>query len=230
MYRTAILAAAALLATGSTAGEDDPSPALGHRQIPTEEKGYAPLFNGRNLDGWVLRRASRKGYVVEDGMLVCPADGGGYLFTKKEYGDFSLRFEFRLSDGANNGVAVRCPLLDKSPAYDGIEIQILDNIGFPRKLRPSQYHGSIYDVVPAKKGALKPAGQWNEQEIVCRGRRITVIVNKMVVVDADLDNVTTAAVREKHPGLQRKRGHIGFLGHGSRVEFRNIRVRELKPD
>lgn len=208
-------------------GQDVPWPAFVHRRILGKEEGYIPLFNGRNLDGWILRRANRKGYIVEDGLLVSPADGGGYLFTEDEYSDFSLRFEFRLSEGANNGVAIRCPLLDKRPAYDGIEIQILDNVGFPRELRPSQYHGSIYDVVPAKKGALKPVGQWNEQEILCRGRRITVIVNEMVVLDADLDKATTAEVREKHPGLQRNSGHVGFLGHGSRVEFRNIRIKDL---
>jgi len=199
---------------------------VGHA-APDADAGYEPLFNGRNLDGWVLRRANRKGYVVEDGLLVSPADGGGYLFTEDEYSDFSLRFEFRLSKGANNGVAIRSPLLDKRPAYDGIEIQILDNVGFPRKLRPTQYHGSIYDVVAAKRGALKPVGHWNDQEILCRGRRITVIVNDTVIVDADLDDITDAETVTKHPGLQRTSGHIGFLGHGSRVEFRNIRIKML---
>lgn len=192
-----------------------------------KEKGFVSLFNGRNLNGWILRRANRKGYVVENGLLVCPVDGGGYLFTEGEYGDFSLRFEFRLTTGANNGVAIRTPLLDKRPAYDGIEIQILDNVGFPRKLRPAQYHGSVYDVAPAKKGALKPVGQWNQEEILCRGRRIKVIVNARIVLDVDLDKVTTPEVRKKHPGLQRSSGHIGLLGHGSRVEFRNIRVKKL---
>ena len=192
-----------------------------------QDEGYLSLFNGRNLYGWVLRRAHRSGYVVEDGLLVCPAEGGGYLFTEKEYSDFSLRFEFRLSKAANNGVAIRCPLLDKKPAYEGIEIQILDNVGYPRKLRATQYHGSIYDVVAAKRGALKPVGQWNEQEIRCRGRRITVTVNDNVIVDADLDEVTTPEIRKKHPGLQRTSGHIGLLGHGSRVEFRNLRIKEL---
>jgi hypothetical protein len=197
------------------------APSLAH-----DDEGYQPLFNGRDLDGWILRRANRKGYVVEDGLLVSPADGGGYLFTEKEYSDFSLRFEFRLSKGANNGVAVRTPLLDKRPAYEGIEIQILDNVGYPRKLRPAQYHGSIYDVVPAKRGALKPIGQWNRQEIICSGRRITVIVNDMVILDAHLDRLADPELLEKHPGLKRTKGHVGLLGHGSRVEFRNLRIKE----
>ena len=117
--------------------------------------------------------------------------------------------------------------MDKKPAYEGIEIQILDNVGYPKQLRPAQYHGSIYDVVPAKRGALKPVGRWNEQEIICQGRRITVIVNEMVIVDADLDKLTDAELVEKHPGLKRTKGHLGLLGHGSRVEFRNLRVKEL---
>ena len=192
-----------------------------------DEDGYVSLFNGRNLDGWQLRRADRRGYVVENGLLVCPEDGGGYLFTKGQYADFSLRFELRLSKGANNGVAIRSPLLDKRPAYAGTEIQILDNVGYPRKLRPTQYHGSIYDVVPAKRGALRPVGQWNEQEIICHGRRITVVVNNMVILDANLDDIQDPVVLQKHGGLARTGGHIGFLGHASRVEFRRIRIKNL---
>ena len=210
--------------TPSAKAADPPS-----RPVPESrsEDGYIPLFNGRDLQGWTVRRADRRGYVVEKGLLVCPADGGGFLFTDKENGDFSLRFEFRLTPGANNGVAIRCPLLDERPAYDGIEIQILDDIGYPRPLRPAQYHGSIYDVVAAKRGAVKPAGQWNCEEVVCCGSRVTVIVNGTVVVDVDLEQITDPRVLKRHPGLKRRRGHIGFLGHGSRVEFRNIRIKPL---
>lgn len=205
-------------------------PRLEEEKASGEEERYVSLFNGRDLDGWQLRRANRRGYVVEGGLLVCPEDGGGYLFTKGQYDDFRFRFEFRLSKGANNGVAIRSPLVDKRPAYEGIEIQILDNVGYPRKLRPTQYHGSIYDVVPAKRGALRPVGQWNEQEIICRGRRITVIVNEVVILDANLDDIQDSEVLQKHAGLARTGGHIGFLGHGSRVEFRRIRIRNLAKD
>jgi len=210
---------------------DDPSPAFPHRQILRDEAGYVPLFNGKNLEGWQLRRANRKGYLVEDGKLVCPSEGGGFLFSEKTYSDFSLRFDFRLSEGANNGVAIRCPLVDQKPAYEGMEVQILDNVGYAKhlgskKLRPTQYHGSLYDVAAAKRGALQAAGEWNRQEINCRGRRVTVIVNEMVVLDVDLDEVSNAEILKKHPGLARTAGHIGLLGHGSRVEFRNLRIKE----
>jgi hypothetical protein len=110
-----------------------------------------------------------------------------------------------------------------------MEIQILDDYGpaYKDKLQPWQYHGSIYDVVPAKRGSLKPAGEWNTEEIYAKGRHIKVTLNGTVIVDANLDDVTDPDKMKKHPGLARTKGHIGFLGHGARVEFRNLRIKEL---
>jgi hypothetical protein len=192
------------------------------------QEGFRPLFNGRNLDGWQLVGKHGKGYVVEDGKIVCPADGGGNLFTDSEYADFVLRFDFRLEEGSNNGIGIRAPLAGDA-AYQGMEIQILDHDApmYRGKLKPAQYHGSIYDVVAAKTGALKPTGEWNEEEITANGRRITVKLNGIFIVDANLDDVKDPAVLKKHPGLARTSGHIGLLGHDSRVEFRNLRVKPL---
>jgi len=191
-----------------------------------QQPEYKPLFNGQDLTGWILKRANRKGYHVEDGRLVCPADGGGFLFTERKYSDFSLKFEFKLTRGANNGIVIRCPLVDQRPAYEGIEIQVLDNKGYPKKLKPTQYHGSVYDVIPAKTGALKPAGEWNHEEIIYRGTQITVIVNDITILNTDLSKIDDAEVLAKHPGLKNKRGHIGLLGHGSHVEYKNIQIKE----
>jgi hypothetical protein len=74
---------------------------------------------------------------------------------------------------------------------------------------------------------LKKVGEWNEEEITADGRRVVVKLNGVTIVDADLDSVKDPEVLKKHPGLARSRGHIGFLGHETRVEFRNIRLREL---
>ncbi|WP_339728386.1 DUF1080 domain-containing protein [uncultured Gimesia sp.] len=191
------------------------------------QAGYTPLFNGQDLTGWTLKRANRKGYHVKDGKLVCPADGGGFLFTEKQFGDFSLQFDFKLTKAANNGIAIRCPLVDQRPAYEGIEIQVLDNVGYPKKLKPTQYHGSVYDVIPAKKGALKPVGEWNHEEIIYRGSEITVIVNGIIILKTDLSDIKDEKVLAKHPGLHNKRGHIGLLGHGSHVEYKNIQIKEF---
>jgi hypothetical protein len=92
-------------------------------------------------------------------------------------------------------------------------------------LRISPSHGSIYDVFPAQRGSQKPVGEWNTEEIVADGRHVTV--NGQKIVDANLDGARDPATLKKHPSLQNKTGHIGFLGHGARVEFRHLRVKEL---
>ncbi|GAF73619.1 unnamed protein product, partial [marine sediment metagenome] len=197
------------------------------------EEGFVSLFNGKDMAGWV---GAVKGYVAENGLLVCLKKGGGNLFTEKEYADFILRFEFKLTPGANNGLGIRTPLRG-NPAYAGMELQILDNTAKRyAKLRPYQFHGSIYGVVPAKRGHLKPVGEWNAQEVTAKGTRITVKLNGATIVDADLAPFINGEKKtadgggvKRHPGLLRKTGHIGFLGHGARIEFRNLRIKELQP-
>ncbi len=192
------------------------------------DPGYKPIFDGATLNGWKLMGGKGTGYVVGSGHIICPEDGGGNLFTVKEYSNFILRFEFLLTVGANNGMGIRAPY-EGDAAYQGMEIQILDHDAdeYRGKLRPAQYHGSIYDVVPAKTGFLKATGEWNSEEIRAEGRHIVVTLNGHEIVNANLDDVTDPAVLKKHPGLARTSGHIGLLGHGTRVEFRNLRVKEL---
>ena len=194
------------------------------------EPGFVSLFNGKTLAGWTLVDQHGAGYGVTNGILFCARGGGGNLLTDKEFDDFILRLEFKLEDGSNNGVGIRAPL-DGDAAYLGMEIQILEDGAADRgkwgKLHPEQYHGSIYDVLAAKRGALKPPGQWNTEEITAQGRHIKVVVNGKTVVDADLNDVTNPEIIRKHPGLFRDLGRIGFLGHGDYLEFRNIRLKEL---
>jgi hypothetical protein len=191
------------------------------------EPGFVSLFNGKTLEGWTLMGQVGTGYVVKDGKIVCPKDGGGNLFNDKEYSNFILRFEFKLEPGGNNGVGIRAPL-EGDAAYVGMEIQILDNED-PRykDLRPAQYHGSVYDVFPAKRGYLKKPGEWNYEEISAESRRISVTLNGTVILDVDLDSMKDPEVLKKHPGLARSSGHIGFLGHHEYMEFRNIRIKKL---
>jgi len=201
---------------------------LSHSVFSAEETGFRRLFDGKSLDGWLLSGKEGRGYIVENALLVCPADGGGNLFTVNQYSNFVFRFEFRLERNSNSGVGIRAPLQGDA-AYVGMEIQILDDEGpeYKGKLRPAQYHGSIYDVIPAKQGFLKKTGEWNQEEITADGRKITIRLNGTAIVDANLDSVKDPEVLQKHSGLARNRGHIGFLGHDTRVEFRNIRLKEL---
>jgi hypothetical protein len=198
------------------------------RPAETEpEKGFEPIFNGKDLTGWKHVDRHGDGYRVEKGTLICPKGGGGRLFTQKTYSDFVLRFEFKLEPGSNNGVAIRSPL-EGDPAYVGMEIQILDDSSAQyANLRPAQYHGSVYDLFPAKRGALKPPGEWNAEEIYCKGRHVRVTLNGRTIVDANLDDITDPETLKRHPGIKRPEGHIGFLGHGDHVEFRNVRLKDL---
>ena len=196
--------------------------------LAQSEPGFQPLFDGKTLNGWKLVSPHGPGYVVQDGTIVCPADGGGNLFTEKEYADFVVRFEFKMEPGGNNGLGIRAPLTGDA-AYAGMELQILDDqhARYKGKIKSEQHHGSIYGVFPARTGYLKPAGEWNTEEVTAKGTRIRIVLNGVVIQDADLANVREEAVLKEHPGLKNKSGHIGFLGHGTRVEFRNIRLKKL---
>lgn len=194
------------------------------------EHGFKPLFDGHSLRGWTFVGKAAEGYHVRDGAIVAEKGVHGNLFTEGQYDDFVLRLEFLLAEpGANNGIGIRAPLANDT-SRSGIELQVLEESGAEAKygkLRPEQFHGSVYDCIAARRGALRPVGQWNTQEVVARGRHLRVTVNGTVVLDADLDSVTDVATLRKHPGLLRERGHIGLLGHDDPVEFRNIRIREL---
>jgi hypothetical protein len=195
-----------------------------------DESGFTPLFDGKSLQGWTIIDKRGDGYGVKDGVIYCARGGGGNLLTDREFSDFVLRVEFKLEEGSNNGIGIRAPL-DGRVSTLGMEIQILEEgaalAGKWGKLKETQFHGSIYDVIPAKHGALKKPGEWNSEEITALGRHITVVLNGQTILQADLNTVTNRQTLEKHPGILRDRGRIGFLGHDDYIEFRNVRVKDL---
>ena len=205
--------------------------------IQAQEKPFVPddgfvlIFDGKSLAGWT---GSLAGYAVEDGNLVCIAGGKGNLLTEKEFTDFVMKFEFKLTDGANNGLGIRCPKLSEGNLHlEGIELQILDDTAEKyNALKPYQYHGSAYGLIASKRGSLKPVGEWNHQEVTVKGRNITVILNGTKIVDANFDEATKSGTLDgqPHPGLSRRRGYIALLGHGDRVDFRHLQIRELPLD
>ena len=199
-------------------------------ELSKEEKkeGFKVLFDGTNMHSWM---GNTTDYIMEEGNLVVrPKQGShGNLFTKDQYSDFVYRFEFQLTPGANNGLGIRAPL-DGDAAYTGMELQILDNTAdIYRNLEDFQYHGSVYGVIPAKRGHLKPVGEWNYQEVEVKGSKIKITLNGEVILDGDLVEATKNGTLDgkDHPGVKRSTGHIGFLGHGSEVKFRNIRIKDL---
>lgn len=194
--------------------------------------GFAPLFNGKDLAGWVDVGTGEGKWKAENGLMVVDkAEHGGWIRTEKEYKDFVLQLDYKLPPGGNSGVFLHAPA-EGNGAYVGMEIQILDHFDPMyhkpgEEIKPAQYTGSVYDVVPSSDPkAIKPAGEWNHYRIRLKDNKIKVILNGKVLVDADLSKFPEKL--KDHPGLGREKGFIGLQSHGSRAEFRNIMIKELK--
>ncbi len=177
------------------------------------------------LIGWQQIEGQEGSWHFEDGVLYTEGEGGGWLSTLRQYDNFALSLEFRVLPGGNSGVFIRAPH-EGNPAYTGMEIQILDDSADQwSDLRPYQYAASIYDVQAPAERLSRPAGEWQTMVIVARGPHVQVGLNGVKVIDTDVTCYPHKL--QTHPGLKRERGYIGLQNHGSRTEFRNIRIREL---
>ena len=221
--------------------EMQPSPIF---TLSDEEKkqGFEILFDGTNLDKWT---GNKVGYVPINGCIYVTANYGNEsnLYTVKEYQDFVFRFEFCfVRPGVNNGVGIRTPMGVDAAYYGMCESQILDHDDpIYAGLHEYQVHGSVYGVIPARRIKHKPLGEWSTEEIRVEGDHITVTVNGEVIVDGNVreacqghnvapdgsDKNPYTVDHRNHPGMFNKTGHIGFLGHGAGVKFRNVRVLDL---
>ena len=187
-------------------------------RIREEQRRTRPIFNGRDLDGWVVVDGGE--WHIEDGVLIGrngrnwttnPEVTGSWLRTKKTYGDFRLELQYTVSVRGNSGVFFRSAA-EKNPAFTGYEMQIYDAPGAaPTRYGPS----SIYDVIAPTENRVRPSGEWNTVTITARGPRIMIAMNGAVVIDTELDRSL--------------RGYIGLQNHDERavVRFRNLRVEEL---
>lgn len=212
--------------------------------LPEDEAraGYEVLFDGTDLSRWT---GNLEGYNTVNGAIYVTAKYGDSrnLYTKKEYRDFILRFDFCfVKPGVNNGVGIRTPM-GKDAAYWGMcEVQILDHDDpIYKGLREYQVHGSAYGLIPAKRVVHKPLGEWNSEEIKVVGDRVTVTLNGEVILDGNLreacqghnvapdgsDYNPYTADHRNHPGMFNEKGHVGFLGHGAGIKFRNVRILDL---
>ena len=187
--------------------------------------GFVPLFNGKDLDGWEVRESKpgdKDQWSFKDNILIAKP-GGGWIGTKKMYGDFVLKLDWRIFQGGNSGVFIRVPDVKSkdSPSSLGFEIQILDdNDPKYKDLKAYQYCGGLYHFQGPSKKMFKGAGEWNSYQISCKGESIAVVFNGEKVIDADVSKNDISAKRPR-------RGFIGLQNHNSGVEFRNVMIKSL---
>lgn len=190
--------------------------------------GFTALFNGKDLAGW---KAKPGGWVVEDGGVLARRKGGGYIWTKKSYGDFVLELEVKMSKRCNSGIFFRTN--PKNSVQGGFEIQVFDSAG--KKKVGKHDNGALYDAAAPTSNPTKPAGEWNRFRITCKGPMVNVVLNGKEIVNANLDKWTTG---NRNPDGSRnkfktalkdlpRKGHIGLQDHGQDVWYRNIYIKHL---
>jgi len=191
----------------------------------TDPAGYQSVFNGRDFTGWAGPLDCCR---VTNSAIVWQLKKGGTIYTAAEYTNFSVRLEFKLPPGGNNGLAIRYPGTGDT-AYVGMcECQVLDDNyekATGQKIDPRQAHGSAYGMVAAMRGYQRPIGEWNYEEVTVKGSTIKVELNGTVILNADLSKITEFAGNHEHPGKDRTSGHFGFAGHNDPVMFRNVSIK-----
>ncbi len=205
----------------------------------TEVPSFKPLFNGRDLTGWVDVNTSKETWYVKDGLLVCTGHPIGVMRSAKQYENFVLHIEWRhMEPGGNSGVFAwsEGKAAEGRRLPRGMEIQMLelqwpflnaDKAGNPRPI--AYVHGELFGanglkVVPDNprgsrsqsiENRCRPKGEWNYYDVVCVDGVVKLSVNGKFV-----NGVSKASI---------KKGYLCLESEGAEIHFRNIRIMELPP-
>jgi len=207
-----------------------------------DKDGFVPLFPDEGVpQGWVVRewndlaKPAPRGvqWTVKDGVLHSGRQRGNWLVSEKEYSDFILEFEVKLTEHGNSGVALRAPMRG-DPAFDGMELQLAD-VRYNPQAKPSELTGAIYRAIAPSKQVYRPT-EWNKCRIELQGTHLKVTLNDEVIQDVDLNNYDQPTKRhdktDAPPVKDRPRqGHIGFQHLSAKnepVQIRGARIKELK--
>ncbi|HLJ12393.1 MAG TPA: family 16 glycoside hydrolase [Planctomycetaceae bacterium] len=218
-YCLCVILTLCIPATGPSGDEPDAK-----KPLP---EGFVALYNAKDLSGWEVMNGQLDAWQAEGELLSCVAEGGGWLRTSRTYSDFVLKLDYRIPAGGNSGVGLRFPGKG-NPAHDGMEIQILDDDSDEYKdLVAAQYTGGIYYQAAAKRGAAKLPGEWNTYEITCRGPLVKVVLNGQTINDVSIDEYTKGEGGHLALADRPEIGYVGLQSHGSRVDFRNLAIKDL---
>lgn len=185
---------------------------------------FKPLFNGRDLTGW---KGHLQSYSVKNGVLTYNGPRPSPLVSEREFSDFHLRFDYRLTSGADSGIGFWTPA-DLHGDSVVLEVQLLDEFSPGFQGLPAIKKNASCGVAAARQGRQHPVGVWNSEEVIVRGNHIQVLLNGHEVLNADFVQAETERLdTASYPALSRDRGHLALLGHTGRVEFRNIMIADL---
>jgi hypothetical protein len=200
-----------------------------------DSAGWRRLFDGRTLAGWRGFRSDTApaGWVARDGILA-RTGAGGDIMTVDQFGDFELELEWRISEGGNSGIMYRVTEEAEAPYETGPEMQVLDDERHSDGKSQLTSAGSLFGLYPAPREVVRPAGEWNEARIVADSTHLEHWLNGQKVVETEIgtgewDAKIADSKFAAWPGFAKaRRGHIVLQDHGDVVEYRNIRIREIR--
>jgi hypothetical protein len=195
---------------------------------------WQSLFDGRTMDQWRgYRNEDISAWHVADGIITKNTSTGD-LVTRRQYANFELELDWRISTGGNAGIFYR-----GSEEYDHIywsapEYQLLDDANAPDGKNRLTSAGSDYALYPAPAGIVKPAGQWNTTRIIVNGNHVEHWLNGTKLLEYELGSADWAkrvAASKFNAWPDYGKGTIGYIGiqgdHDGELSLRNIRIREL---
>jgi len=210
--------------------------------LTTKEKdnGWQLLFDGKKTDGW--HGYNMKGFpdcwTIEDGTFTMVTTGSKEsldIVTDEEYRSFALSVDYKMTKAANSGVIFQ---IAEDPKYKfpyetGPEFQIIDQANWPDKLEDWQINGANYAMYPPMAKPYKPVGEWNHLFLVVDGNFVTQILNDVVVVKYEKNTEDWKKLRNSGKWAsfpdwgKYDEGHISLQNHGTKVWFRNIKLKKF---
>lgn len=215
--------------------------ALSFAPLGAQGDGFKPLFDGKTLNGWRGYKkadASDTRWKVENGMVTIPEKdgqdtrGGRDIISVGTYDQFDLKWEWKVAQGGNSGL--KYFVLEDQDAAIGHEYQMIDDERHAdAKIGPHRQTAAFYDVLPAADRPLKPAGEWNNSEVIVKGTHVEHWLNGKRVLQYELDSpeLRAAIAKSKFKDIARfgkpQKGHILIQDHGNAVWYRNVRIKPL---
>ncbi len=237
---TAIAAAALLVACSASSKTQEGTTSVNTLSKNEKSGGWQLLFDGQSKAGWHVYNNKTDGaaWVVEDGTLhLNPQEGkgGGDIVTEKEYENFHLKLDWKLEPGGNSGVIFYSK---EDPKYKygwetGPEIQVLDNERHPDAKIIKHRSCDLYDLISSSPEVTKPAGEWNQLEIISNKGNFQVHMNGTKVLETTLwdDNYRALIAKSKFRNMpdfgKFQKGKLSLQDHGNKVWYKNVKIKEL---